>query len=136
SRRRHTRFSRDWSSDVCSSDLSFCEFRALMPHERRIGQNTKDALQLIGISVSLASPKVKQGIFVDSCEIFCRKIGQLIHCVSVSPGRQYRAKTHPFPRFVLRLPQQFSAPPLFSPGARATSRLNARLHWLSHSAQT
>src|SRR5690606_39935455 len=25
SRRRHTRFSRDWSSDVCSSDL--CEYR-------------------------------------------------------------------------------------------------------------
>src|SRR5690606_39814938 len=23
SRRRHTRFSRDWSSDVCSSDLNF-----------------------------------------------------------------------------------------------------------------
>src|SRR5690606_40380061 len=30
SRRRHTRFSRDWSSDVCSSDLGFVrlEFRA------------------------------------------------------------------------------------------------------------
>src|SRR5690606_40804206 len=26
SRRRHTRFSRDWSSDVCSSDLIFCYF--------------------------------------------------------------------------------------------------------------
>src|SRR5690606_32857286 len=25
SRRRHTRFSRDWSSDVCSSDLMFTE---------------------------------------------------------------------------------------------------------------
>src|SRR5690606_38786842 len=25
SRRRHTRFSRDWSSDVCSSDLITCE---------------------------------------------------------------------------------------------------------------
>src|SRR5690606_23473264 len=25
SRRRHTRFSRDWSSDVCSSDLSYAE---------------------------------------------------------------------------------------------------------------
>src|SRR5271165_7543981 len=25
SRRRHTRFSRDWSSDVCSSDLAFVE---------------------------------------------------------------------------------------------------------------
>src|SRR5690606_40107884 len=24
SRRRHTSFSRDWSSDVCSSDLTFC----------------------------------------------------------------------------------------------------------------
>src|SRR5690606_40812401 len=24
SRRRHTRFSRDWSSDVCSSDLESC----------------------------------------------------------------------------------------------------------------
>src|SRR5690606_40269919 len=26
SRRRHTRFSRDWSSDVCSSDLRFLKF--------------------------------------------------------------------------------------------------------------
>src|SRR5690606_39974543 len=30
SRRRHTRFSRDWSSDVCSSDLS-CTFMPLLP---------------------------------------------------------------------------------------------------------
>src|SRR5690606_41129210 len=30
SRRRHTRFSRDWSSDVCSSDLS-------NPYNRRFG---------------------------------------------------------------------------------------------------
>src|SRR5690606_40335002 len=28
SRRRHTRFSRDWSSDVCSSDLSQLVFQA------------------------------------------------------------------------------------------------------------
>src|SRR5690606_39290454 len=28
SRRRHTRFSRDWSSDVCSSDLLTCPSRA------------------------------------------------------------------------------------------------------------
>src|SRR5690606_40734938 len=27
SRRRHTRFSRDWSSDVCSSDLVVFEYR-------------------------------------------------------------------------------------------------------------
>src|SRR5690606_40436886 len=29
SRRRHTRFSRDWSSDVCSSDLGRPSFRDL-----------------------------------------------------------------------------------------------------------
>src|SRR5690606_40524596 len=27
SRRRHTRFSRDWSSDVCSSDLDYAPLR-------------------------------------------------------------------------------------------------------------
>src|SRR5690606_40490258 len=40
SRRRHTRFSRDWSSDVCSSDLIRCFFstrteRALWQPARR-----------------------------------------------------------------------------------------------------
>src|SRR5690606_40788682 len=31
SRRRHTRFSRDWSSDVCSSDLGLAEVGAWQP---------------------------------------------------------------------------------------------------------
>src|SRR5690606_39975748 len=31
SRRRHTRFSRDWSSDVCSSDLGIGDFALLNP---------------------------------------------------------------------------------------------------------
>src|SRR5690606_41118863 len=30
SRRRHTRFSRDWSSDVCSSDLKLYEHESLV----------------------------------------------------------------------------------------------------------
>src|SRR5690606_40439618 len=38
SRRRHTRFSRDWSSDVCSSDLRLKTFRNL-------GQLLTDLLQ-------------------------------------------------------------------------------------------
>src|SRR5439155_6315075 len=33
SRRRHTRWPRDWSSDVCSSDLNAAEIR--QRHERR-----------------------------------------------------------------------------------------------------
>src|SRR5690606_40329205 len=50
SRRRHTRFSRDWSSDVCSSDLAklFCHLpdvlhdvqKGLSPfHHENIAQN-------------------------------------------------------------------------------------------------
>src|SRR5690606_40836987 len=35
SRRRHTRFSRDWSSDVCSSDLSRED--ALILEEEKLG---------------------------------------------------------------------------------------------------
>src|SRR2546422_9780027 len=34
SRRRHTRCSRDWSSDVCSSDLLYSVFRT--PHSARV----------------------------------------------------------------------------------------------------
>src|SRR5690606_39730801 len=38
SRRRHTIFSRDWSSDVCSSDLGFlqCYISVQSPHLHRI----------------------------------------------------------------------------------------------------
>src|SRR5690606_40862443 len=35
SRRRHTRFSRDWSSDVCSSDLVASRFLHHRPHPLR-----------------------------------------------------------------------------------------------------
>src|SRR5690606_16821189 len=34
SRRRHTRFSRDWSSDVCSSDLSFFIINSLLKFKK------------------------------------------------------------------------------------------------------
>src|SRR5690606_17651526 len=36
SRRRHTRFSRDWSSDVCSSDLEALERMADQPHRTKV----------------------------------------------------------------------------------------------------
>src|SRR5690606_40308766 len=37
SRRRHTRFSRDWSSDVCSSDLARGQRRAVVVVEALAG---------------------------------------------------------------------------------------------------
>src|SRR5690606_39706081 len=45
SRRRHTRFSRDWSSDVCSSDLCWPWFGALArnPQEVRAHYRGGDA---------------------------------------------------------------------------------------------
>src|SRR5690606_39592973 len=42
SRRRHTRFSRDWSSDVCSSDLNVAGICALVSTEKHA-----DALGLV-----------------------------------------------------------------------------------------
>src|SRR5690606_40859314 len=53
SRRRHTRFSRDWSSDVCSSDLQLLarggqRFRVL---ETRVGAN-----QLVTATVTVLPP--------------------------------------------------------------------------------
>src|SRR5690606_41000369 len=56
SRRRHTRFSRDWSSDVCSSDLSkdgkfvkwytreWAEFEAVKENETSMSE-IKEALE-------------------------------------------------------------------------------------------
>src|SRR5690606_40558229 len=42
SRRRHTRFSRDWSSDVCSSDLTSDMLASLRDTHRFVQQNLKD----------------------------------------------------------------------------------------------
>src|SRR5207249_8998528 len=36
SRRRHTRSKRDWSSDVCSSDLGFAKLGAVAAHEKAV----------------------------------------------------------------------------------------------------
>src|SRR5690606_41144731 len=44
-RRRHTRFSRDWSSDVCSSDLS--DARALQDSLRERGEQGATAVERV-----------------------------------------------------------------------------------------
>src|SRR5436309_6790724 len=62
SRRRHTRFSRDWSSDVCSSDLLifleggllllFPDFMARLVHFGPLTPQASGFLRLIGMLVS------------------------------------------------------------------------------------
>src|SRR5690606_39597199 len=50
SRRRHTRFSRDWSSDVCSSDLALEAVHGfdVVEQERQV-----EDLQLLGVVLEL-----------------------------------------------------------------------------------
>src|SRR5690606_39734489 len=58
SRRRHTRFSRDWSSDVCSSDLFYPRERkpGNLALEESFGQETLDALAAMGHQLEVAPP--------------------------------------------------------------------------------
>src|SRR5690606_40915326 len=44
SRRRHTRFSRDWSSDVCSSDLGALADRAWQAADAEVGPAPRQLL--------------------------------------------------------------------------------------------
>src|SRR5690606_40571538 len=64
SRRRHTRFSRDWSSDVCSSDLfgaSGLARRAESPNaegmRREVGARGEDLDGLVHQLVPVAEPE-------------------------------------------------------------------------------
>src|SRR5690606_40707602 len=49
SRRRHTRFSRDWSSDVCSSDLAIIKYRGWAASSEYIRRNTDDPITTNGL---------------------------------------------------------------------------------------
>src|SRR5690606_16236612 len=42
SRRRHTRFSRDWSSDVCSSDLSVSTYEQFLLHYQYLQRSVRE----------------------------------------------------------------------------------------------
>src|SRR5690606_41141233 len=65
SRRRHTRFSRDWSSDVCSSDLV-----AERDPDRQVQLVRKDGL-FIRFAITV-------GIFVDQNLVIGRRARQIL----------------------------------------------------------
>src|SRR2546422_6557218 len=54
SRRRHTRCSRDWSSDVCSSDLDFARVRELGDSLLRVAP--MPTAGIAGVAVLLGRP--------------------------------------------------------------------------------
>src|SRR5690606_39574735 len=47
SRRRHTRFSRDWSSDVCSSDLAILANGDFAPGKLKAGRHDKNLCAIL-----------------------------------------------------------------------------------------
>src|SRR5690606_40979034 len=96
-RRRHTRFSRDWSSDVCSSDLAqaFEKARPVMEHYARAlnlmgpagsGQKTKMVNQI-------AIAGLVQGLsealhFAEQAELDVRKV---VRSEERRVGKEWRA---------------------------------------------
>src|SRR5690606_40248120 len=58
SRRRHTRFSRDWSSDVCSSDLIIIENMDLVDEPTQIIPNVENIKN--GNDINMPKPKKKE----------------------------------------------------------------------------
>src|SRR3712207_9259751 len=63
SRRRHTMYWRDWSADVCSSDLQAADVLAGLPDglARRRG-DLEHALQQVGLHLALALVGVDDGV--------------------------------------------------------------------------
>src|SRR5699024_2275177 len=64
SRRRHTRSKRDWSSDVCSSDLSLLRAKICKLLARQLGHENEDEFFLLGMFslIDLIMRKEKQDI--------------------------------------------------------------------------
>src|SRR5690606_39968112 len=81
SRRRHTRFSRDWSSDVCSSDLS------CLPES---GRQALEVLELLGahcVGVLLSQPRARLQPCFNAC-----KAGRQDRSEERRVGKEWRSR--------------------------------------------
>src|SRR5215217_9262780 len=87
SRRRHTRYWRDWSSDVCSSDL---EVLAALPEEMR----GRTAAETHGSALELATRPHRDvaGAASELCELR-HALARVLHPLGM---RAAVAGTHPF----------------------------------------
>src|SRR5699024_3226978 len=61
SRRRHTRSKRDWSSDVCSSDLKSWQKAHGLTADGKVGAGTKRAMGLAGKGDAAPAPVIPVG---------------------------------------------------------------------------
>src|SRR5690606_40566988 len=89
SRRRHTRFSRDWSSDVCSSDLKdlvdpiFKFFRQYgFPKPDKISKLTSDYKKLVDKKFDLTSDEIFNNSSLATYRSEERRVGKCVDLVS------------------------------------------------------
>src|SRR5207245_3071976 len=71
SRRRHTRCYRDWSSDVCSSDLQtarMCNLSRIAPSRPELCTSSRFAARMLSDSASIASAIASNNAFFSSVE--------------------------------------------------------------------
>src|SRR5256886_16837897 len=88
SRRRHTRFDCDWSSDVCSSDLYVA--RELIPLMQQLGNDEEEAAITLGAGgwmtfFHVTLPKIRWGLLYGVALCNARAMGEF-GAVSVVSG--------------------------------------------------
>src|SRR5690606_39774184 len=76
SRRRHTRFSRDWSSDVCSSDLTLEAFQLFALRCGELDQLRVVRLQRLGLlqRIAIIVEHLPRGV-VELLDALLRRLG-------------------------------------------------------------
>src|SRR5690606_40807573 len=80
-RRRHTRFSRDWSSDVCSSDLGIgfaIPSNLALPVIESLKENGRVRRGWLGVRIQTVTDEIAESLGLDDAE------GALV--ASVTPG--------------------------------------------------
>src|SRR3712207_8492576 len=90
SRRRHTRYWRDWSSDVCSSDLALCtepDDRALVVGREGFAEGFAGEEGFVG-EVDLVAPEVEE-VSVDNGESGLRSEERRV-------GKECRSRWSPY----------------------------------------
>src|SRR5690606_40616114 len=87
SRRRHTRFSRDWSSDVCSSDLAWLHVDGAMAGAALLLPECRPLAAGIGSADSIVINAHKWiGAVFDCSLFFTRRPEHLVRLMSTSPS--------------------------------------------------
>src|SRR5207302_2938095 len=98
SRRRHTRFSRDWSSDVCSSDLVFID----APTLPSVPYHSNSDLQPMDIPVFKHSPHGKKELVpLSDASRIVGVLQTFMNLVRVYTKEPYRARVETASRQIL-----------------------------------